>query len=76
MAGLSPAEIQYEEAHINDNLGPAIIAANVILITIATVAVALRLICRLGRKVVLGADDYFACAALVCSPMASSSGPS
>ena len=54
----SPAEIQYELAHIHDNRAPSIVASSVICIALATIAVILRLLARRLGKVKILADDY------------------
>ena len=62
----SPArEVQYEQAHITDNLTYSIIAANVICPLVAGSAVLLRIISRRLKKLSLGVDDYMAMLAMV-----------
>ncbi|MCJ1380706.1 hypothetical protein MMC17_003814 [Xylographa soralifera] len=65
MAGISPQELQYQEAHIDDDLSAGLYASSVIMAVVTTIAVVLRLLCRrkLNAKVTL--DDYCIMFALV-----------
>ena len=62
---LSPAEIQYMEEHIHDNKVPNVIVTIAICLSIAYIAVGLRLYARHITGVRLGGDDYWIIAALV-----------
>ena len=62
---LTPAQIAYQEAHINETLQPNIIAATAVCMTAAYTAVALRFISRSVGRVKLGKDDYSIIIALV-----------
>ena len=61
----SPADIEYQVAHISDDQGPDVLAAFSVNFTLACTAVILRLAARKACKVKLLADDYFVLAALV-----------
>ena len=52
-------------AQLADNQGPGIIAANLTVVIIATIAVFVRLLVRRSQKAGLGPDDYVVVAALV-----------
>ena len=65
MASLTPSEITYEEAHINDNLSTTLIAICNVFTGIALLSVFARLLARRLARVQLGWDDYFAVAATV-----------
>ncbi|KAL8702622.1 MAG: hypothetical protein Q9201_004200 [Fulgogasparrea decipioides] len=64
--------------HANDpgDHGPGIIAANIIVVVLATIAVGLRVVSRRMQRLSLEADDYTIFAALECSqyPQPSSMG--
>lgn len=62
---LSPTEIQYMKEHIHDNKVPNVIATIAICLSIAYIAVGLRLYARHITGVRLGGDDYWIIAALV-----------
>ena len=62
---LSPAEINYELAHSNDNRASNIVVSSVICISLATIAVMLRLLARRLSKAKILADDYMMIFALV-----------
>lgn len=62
---LSPAEIKYELAHIRDNRASNIVVSSVICISLATIAVMLRLLARRLSKAKILADDYMMIFALV-----------
>ena len=62
---LSPTEIEYELAHIHDNRSPDIVISAAICISLAIIAVALRLFARRLSKVKILADDYTTICALV-----------
>jgi len=62
---LMPAEIQYEIAHVHDDRGPDMVVSNVICISLACVAVLLRLIARRLSKAKIWFDDYMIVVALV-----------
>ena len=62
---LSPAEIKYELAHIHDNRASNIVISSVICISLATIAVILRLFARRLSKAKILADDYMMIFALV-----------
>ena len=65
MAAPSPAEIQYQKAHIHENKAPDIIASHVICFVLACIAVTLRFIARRIKKAPIKADDWFIVVALV-----------
>lgn len=62
---LTPAEIRYETAHIKDNRGPDMVVSTVICISLACIAVLLRLIARRLSKAKIWFDDYMIIVALV-----------
>lgn len=61
----STDSIQYQLQHYNDDKGPAVIAGSVILISIATTVVVLRLVARRIAGTTWRADDYSIIASLV-----------
>ena len=65
MALLSPSDVQYQKAHIDDNKSAGIIAACAICLTAAYSAVVLRFVSRRLSRTSLEADDYFIVTALV-----------
>lgn len=65
MAQLTPAEIQYEFEHIGQNRAPNIIAAYATCLSLAFIAVVLRLIARKTSRASLQADDLTIFLALV-----------
>lgn len=64
---ISPAELEYQLAHINQNLGPTIIGFCAMLLAISSIAVRLRLYAKTLTSSGLGVDDYLIVAALVRS---------
>ncbi|KAE9363383.1 hypothetical protein N431DRAFT_450160 [Stipitochalara longipes BDJ] len=62
---LSPAELAYQEAHINDNLQPSVIIATAICLAGAYVSVVLRFASRFIGHTPLGKDDYTIVLALI-----------
>ena len=62
---LTPAEIQDQMAHSSDNKAPDIIAANVVCLTIACIAVALRFQARRVARIRYEEDDWLILAGLV-----------
>lgn len=58
-------QIQYMEAHIKDNLKPAIIISNTICLTAAYIGVTMRFISRFLIQAGFKADDWLILAALV-----------
>lgn len=62
---LSPSEIKYELAHSHDNRASNITVSSIICISLATLAVMLRLLARRLSKVKILADDYMMIFALV-----------
>ena len=62
---LSPAEIEYEVAHIHDNRGPDIVISSAVCIGLAIAAVCLRLAGRRLSRAAILADDYMMVFALV-----------
>lgn len=67
MGSLSPAELQYQEAHKDETIQPNFIASLVICTVLAYTAVALRLVARRRQRAHLGADDWWIIGALVCA---------
>lgn len=61
----TPAEIEEQEMHISDNMGPTIIAANAVCFTIACIAVVLRFQARRMAKIRYEADDWLILVGLV-----------
>lgn len=57
MATLTPAEILYEEQHINDDRRPMVAAANATFLAITVIAVALRFWSRRLARTPFGLDD-------------------
>ena len=62
---LSPAEIQYEVANIHDNRAPDLVVSTTVCLSLACVAVSLRLIARRLSKAKVWFDDYMIIVALV-----------
>jgi len=65
---LTPAEIRYQEDHINDNAVPNVIATNAACFSLAVIAVALRFACRRIKRIKYEADDWLILAGLVRPP--------
>lgn len=65
MAGMTPAEIEYEKEHITETQAPAVLTANVTCFALAVVAVSLRVLSRRMAGASLGKDDYMILVALV-----------
>ena len=62
---LHPAEARYQLAHIDESRVADILSAQVICISIATVAVTLRFASRWLQRTRFGADDWTVLAALI-----------
>ena len=72
MVSLSPSDVQYQKAHIDDEISAEIIVACAVCLTAAYSAVFLRFVSRRTSKTSLEADDYFIVTALVgsaCQPL-------
>lgn len=65
MATLPQSEINFEEAHINDNLSTGVIAVCNVFTALALLSLIARLVARRWVKAPLGLDDYLAIAAMV-----------
>lgn len=65
MSTLSKQEIEYELAHASDNRGPSLITAYAICLSLAYLAVILRLISRRKSRNAFLADDWMVVAGLV-----------
>ena len=65
MAAPSPAQIQYQYEHINEDRSSDIVVSHIVCLTLATVAVILRFTSRKVCKAAILADDYMIIAALV-----------
>lgn len=65
--GLSPAEVQYELAHLDETKEPSIMAAVGTVSALATISVLLRVWVRRRKKNRFMADDYAIFVALVSS---------
>lgn len=61
----SPAEILYQQQHINDNRVATLIVADVVCFTLGCIAVCMRLVSRRIANVKYMADDWFIIGALV-----------
>ncbi|KAL9006292.1 MAG: hypothetical protein Q9188_000949 [Gyalolechia gomerana] len=61
----TPEEVEYQTMHINDNRGPEITAAIIIVAVLAALSVFLRLACRRYTKCAISWDEYFILAGLV-----------
>lgn len=68
MATLTPAEILYEEQHINDDRRPMVAAANATFLGVTVVAVALRFWSRRLARTPFGMDDVMIILAEVILP--------
>lgn len=55
---LTPAEVQYELAHLGETKAPSIMAAMGSFSTLATIAILLRILVRWRNKSGFKADDY------------------
>lgn len=66
MAALTPQQIAYQTAHIDDDRRPDVLATGITMALVATTAVTVRFICRRHMKVAISYDDYFILLALVC----------
>lgn len=64
---ISPARLEYQHAHAYENKTPAFLASVSVVVTLATIGVALRLLARRLTTAKLGADDYVIILALVRS---------
>ena len=64
---ISPAELAYQLAHIDENLGPTTIGSCAMLLVIASAAVGFRLYAKTLTSSGFGSDDYLIMAALVRS---------
>ncbi|CAD6572261.1 MAG: hypothetical protein ASARMPRED_005213 [Alectoria sarmentosa] len=64
-ASISPAEIEYELAHVHDNRAPNIVISTAICIALAITAVLMRLLARRLSKSRILADDYMIFFALI-----------
>lgn len=62
---VSPEEVAYQLANINDDRRADIVASTIVLAVLATVAVILRLFCRRFTKIALSWDDYLIIIGLV-----------
>lgn len=65
MAIPTPEEIQYQEEHVHDDRSGNIVTSHAICISIAAIAVLLRLIARRMCKASIQADDWMIMVALV-----------
>lgn len=63
---LPPEALAYQLAHIDDDRGPQLLAANSVLTVLATVAITLRFLVRWKTKTGIKADDYTILLAGVC----------
>lgn len=68
---IDPASLRYQLAHASDNKTPAFLASVSVVITLATIGVAVRLLARRLTIAKLGADDYVIVIALVRSRLLS-----
>lgn len=64
-APLSPAELKYQLAHINQSISGSMVAINIALPVIATAFVVLRMIARQTKRAPWQADDFVILSALV-----------
>lgn len=62
---MDPASVEYQHAHAYENKTPSFIASVSVVVTLATIGVALRLLARRLTTAKLGADDYVIILALV-----------
>lgn len=65
MASLFPNEVQYQQAHIDEDKSPRIIAACVVCLVAAFLVVILRFVSRRLVRSPLQADDYTIIVSLV-----------
>ena len=61
----SPAKILYEQQHITDDRSAALIAANVVCVSLAFIAVCMRFTSRRMAKIKYKADDWLIISGLV-----------
>ena len=61
----TPAEIEEQMLHVSDNMVPSIIAVNVVCLTIACIAIALRFQARRVARIRYEADDWLILVGLV-----------
>jgi hypothetical protein len=65
MSAFTPAQIAYQQAHIDDDRGPSIVGCAIFFIIFPTIVVALRFVARFARKLPLEHDDYLTLPSLV-----------
>lgn len=71
MYSRSLEEIEYQQLHYHDDKAPGLIAGSILLITLATIMVVLRLVARRKTAQLLQADDYSIVVALVTNRLKS-----
>ncbi len=59
------AELQYEREHYDETEVPALLASNLLFLSLAVVAVVIRFLCRWVSKIKYQYDDWFIVAGLV-----------
>ena len=64
-ASMPPSQREYQLAHLNQGLSSNIVAVNIALPIVATIAVILRLTARRMKRADCKADDFVLVAALV-----------
>lgn len=64
-AYLTPDMLQHQIDHIDEDQGPKVVVAVVLVSLLATAAVALRLACRRHMRVLISYDDYMITVGLV-----------
>ena len=58
MSGMTPEQIAFQMAHINDNRGPMLVGVTCMFLVLTFAAIGARLTARKITKVKLGVDDY------------------
>ncbi|KAI9705376.1 MAG: hypothetical protein M1820_005206 [Bogoriella megaspora] len=57
---LSPADVQFQQSHIDDDRGPIVTAVSIFLIVVTTLVMVLRFAARKARSLPYGWDDWLA----------------
>ena len=69
MAGVSPQEIEYQEAHITDDASAGLYASSITMMIVTATTVVLRLLCKKKLNAKITPDDFCTIFALVRCPL-------